>query len=114
MKPDELDSPLLVVNYPHEIRNANGLWQPFPFLVTLSAIVDEQVLALYVTVANNTLELTEIARRIAGTSELAKYDHYIEWGCTGLPRYFLRRLRNNGHLLGATHLSSSRNVYILR
>ncbi len=72
-----LDNPLLVVNYPNEVRNTKGLWKSFPFSVTLPAIGDDQVPVLHVTVANITLELTEIARRIAGTADLAKCDIYI-------------------------------------
>lgn len=94
-----LDNPLLVVNYPNEVRNTKGLWKPFPFSVTLPAIGDDQVPVLHVTVANITLELTEIARRIAGTADLAKCDIYIECGLTGTSGFIARRLRSSKYLL---------------
>lgn len=63
---------LQVVNYPEEVRRTtDGLWLPFPFSVTLPALGDDQVPVLNVSVANVSLELTEIARRIAGTAILA-------------------------------------------
>ena len=60
---------LQVVNYPEEVRRTtDGLWLPFPFSVTLPALGDDQVPVLNVSVANVSLELREISRRIAGSA----------------------------------------------
>ena len=70
-------STLQIANYPWDLTGWNGNWKAFPFSVTLLATGDDQVPIITVNVMNVTLDLTKIARQVAGSDTLAKCDLYI-------------------------------------
>ena len=65
------------VNNSQAVSRTDGIWQPFPFSVSLPADGNNQVPTLSVNIINISLEVSAFARKAVGGEDLMKADLFI-------------------------------------
>ena len=65
------------MNNSQAVSKTDGIWQPFPFSVSLPADGNNQVPTLSVIIINISLEVSAFARKAVGGEDLMKADLFI-------------------------------------